>query len=46
MEKEQIKNHFAKQADAYEEFAIAQRGDLLREYPHHSDLIRRLTRDE
>ena len=33
-------------AFAYEEFAIAQRGDLLREYPHHSDLIRRLTRDE
>jgi len=29
----------------YEEFAMAHREDLLREYPQHADLILRLTRD-
>ena len=30
----------------YEEFAIARREDLLREYPEHQDLIVRLTRSD
>jgi predicted cupin superfamily sugar epimerase len=30
---------------SYEEFAIARREDLLRDFPNHADLIMRLTRD-
>lgn len=33
-------------AFSYEEFAIARREDLLREFPNHVDLITRLTRDD
>ena len=33
-------------AFSYEEFAIARREDLLRQFPGHADLIRRLTRDD
>ena len=33
-------------AFSYEEFAIAHREDLLREFPDHADLIIRLTRDD
>ena len=31
---------------SYEEFAMARREDLLREFPDHADLILRLTRDD
>ena len=31
---------------SYEEFAMARREDLLRDYPDHAHLIERLTRDE
>ena len=33
-------------AFSYEEFAIARREDLLRDFPDHADLIIRLTRDD
>ncbi|MBU0703029.1 MAG: cupin domain-containing protein [Chloroflexi bacterium] len=33
-------------AFSYEEFAIAHREDLLRDFPDHADLITRLTRDD
>ena len=33
-------------AFSYEEFAIARREELLRDFPDHGDLIIRLTRDD
>jgi predicted cupin superfamily sugar epimerase len=33
-------------AFSYEEYAIARREDLLRDFPDHADLIIRLTRDD